>query len=471
MTDKQPRLALVRVNEHQGVHPFLSETNVSGLYPPLGVTYLAGAARAAGYPASIIDAHVQNLSHQQVAQVLAQLQPDVVGFTSTTFNWPVVADLARRVRAALPQVQLWVGGPQLSLFPDECMSEVAVDLAVIGEGDETIVALLDRMAAGEPLEGTPGTIVRAPGGELVRGPVAEVIKDLDSLALPAIDLLPLERYRALSLPSPFVSMVTSRGCPFRCRYCSQVYVGGVYREHSAPRVLEEVRRAVHQFGAREIVFFDETFTMTRRRILEVCEGILSEGIKVRWNVRTRMDRLDETLQEAMYAAGCWSVHVGIESGSPRIQKLMNKRLKLDRLPPLLEAARRIGMETRGYFMLGYPGETRAEMEQTIRFALELPLDWASFTITHPMAGTDIFHDALADGLFARDYWRDYTLGRVGEPPGYFVSDEYSEADLQAILRSAYMRFYLRPAQLLSKARNPRLWRELPGIVGTLAEVY
>ncbi len=471
-SNSKPRLTLIRVNERVGVHPFLKETNVSGVYPPLGVTYLAGAARAAGYPVSIIDAHAQNLSNQRLLKVLARLRPPVVGITSTTFNWPVAANLARVIRGAMPDTQIWVGGPQLTLFPDECMTEEAVDLAVIGEGDETIVELLGRVAAGEPLEGAPGTIVRTAGkdGELIRGPAAPVIKDLDSLPLPAVDLLPLSRYRALSLPVPFLSMVTSRGCPFRCRYCSQVYVGGKYREHSAPRVLEEVKRAVQLFGAREIIFFDETFTMTRERILEVCEGILDAGIKVRWNVRTRMDRLDEELLAAMHAAGCWSIHVGIESGSPRIQKLMNKRLKLDRLPPVLAAARRIGMETRGYFMLGYPGETRAEMEETIRLAIDLPLDWASFTITQPMAGTDIFHDALDSGLFPQDYWRDYTLGKVSESPGYFTSDEMDAAALEAMLRSAYRRFYLRPRQLLSKAKNPRLWRELPTIIETLLKV-
>ena len=468
----KPRLTLIRVNERQGVHPFLKETNVTGVYPPLGVTYLAAAVRAAGFPVSIIDAHALDLSYSRLIKLLARVQPTVVGITSTTFNWPVVAELARQVRGALPKLQIWVGGPQLSLFPDECLAstEGAVDLAVVGEGDETLVELLRRLEVGDELAGTPGAITRGADGELVRGPPAPVIKDLDSLPLPAIDLLPMRNYRALSLPVPFVSMVTSRGCPFRCRYCSQVYVGGVYREHGAERVLEEVKRAVQLYDAKEIIFFDETFTMSRERILAVCQGILDAGIKVRWNVRTRMDRLDDELLAAMKAAGCWSIHVGIESGSPRVQKLMNKRLKLERLPPVLAAARRLGMETRGYFMLGYPGETRAEMEETIRLSLELPLDWASFTITQPMAGTDIFHDALDQGLFDEDYWRNYTLGTVTEPPGYFVSEEASAADLEALLRSAYRRFYLRPRQLLSKSKNPRLWRELPTIIETLLKV-
>ena len=242
----KPRLTLIRVNERHGVHPFLKETNVTGVYPPLGVTYLAAAARAAGFPASILDAHALNLSHERLIQLLGRVGPSVVGITSTTFNWPVVADLARRIRAAFPELQIWVGGPQLSLFADECMASTAgvVDLAVVGEGDETLVELLQRLRAGDELHGTPGAITRGPDGELLRGPPARVIKDLDSLPLPAMDLLPMGRYRALSLPTPFVSMVTSRGCPFRCRYCSQVYVGGVYREHGAARVLEEVRRAV-----------------------------------------------------------------------------------------------------------------------------------------------------------------------------------------------------------------------------------
>ena len=465
---KRPRLTLVRVNERQGVHPFLTEANVSGIYPPLGVAYLAAAARRAGFPVSIIEAHAQGLSHEQVARAIGHIRPDVVGITSTTFNWPVVADLVRAVRRTSAKVQLWVGGPQLSLYPDQCMVEGSVDAAVVGEGDETIVELLTRLQQGEELAGVPGTLVRQ-GDQLVRGPAREPIAELDTLALPAIDLLPLHRYRSLTLPTPYVSMTTTRGCPYRCRYCSQVYVGGTYREHGVDRVVAEMNRAVDDFGAKEIVFFDETFSLSRRRTMALCEAILARGPRVRWNVRTRADLLPDELLAAMADAGCCSIHVGIEAGTERVRKLMNKKLDLPKARRALAEARRLGIETRGYFMLGYPGETREEMEQTMRLARDLPLDWASFSITQPMPRTGIYDDLLAQGPEQGDYWRDYTLLKLSRPPGYFESEGLDAGQLEALLRQAYRGFYLRPSALGGKLGNPRLWKELPSIVATLLE--
>ncbi len=464
-----PRLVLIRVNERYGVHPFLREDNVSGVYPPLGIAYLAGAARAAGFAARLIDAHAENLSRVQIVRRIRSFGATVVGITSTTFNWPVVASLARDVRQVLPEVQIWVGGPQLSLYPDECMTVEAIDAAVIGEGDRVVVEMLQRLHDGEALDGLPGTLVRA-GDDLVRGPERPPIEDLDALPLPDLDLLPLDRYRALTLPSPFTTMITSRGCPFRCRYCSQVYVGGTYRQHGVERILREMDRAIHRYGAREIVFFDETFTLKRQRVLDLCQAIVDRGWDVRWNVRTRIDRVDDEVLAALKEAGCVGIHVGIEAGTHRVQALMNKNLRLDGLAAALEGARRVGLETRGYFMLGFPGETREEIERTIDLACSLPLDWASFTITQPAPCTGIYLDALADGTFERDYWREYTLGIAADPPGYFTSPGLDTAELERLLRRAYRRFYLRPSLVVRKAASARLWRELPSSLRTMAEI-
>jgi len=463
---RRVRLALVRVNERAGVHPFLRETNVSGIYPPLGIAYLAAAARRAGHGVSIVDAHANDLDHSSVLRALKHIAADVVGLTSTTFNWPVVTELARRLRQEREDLPIWVGGPQLSLYARECMAEPAVDVAVVGEGDETLVELLSRLADGEDCAGVAGTIVRRED-ELVHGPDRPPVEDLDGLPFPALDLLPLQRYRSLDLPTPFVSMVTSRGCPFRCRYCSQVYVGGTYRAHGPARVVAEMTRAVRRFRAREIVFFDETFTLDDSWVQAVCEGILAADLDVPWNVRTRVDRLDGETLLAMREAGCCSIHVGIEAGTDRVQRLMNKKLDLSGVGDALHAARRFGIETRGYFMLGYPGETRDEIEQTLQLSQDLPLDWASFTITTPLPGTGIYEDLVRGGESGGDYWRDYSQGRVSEPPGYFTSDGLTAADLEGLLSEAYRRFYLRPSLLRRKAGTPRLWKALPSIGRTL----
>jgi radical SAM superfamily enzyme YgiQ (UPF0313 family) len=464
-----PQITFVRVNEKSGTHPFLQEANVTGIYPPLGIAYLAGAVRDAGFAPSIIDAHALDLSNDQIVKKLAPTLPAAVGITTTTFNWPTVVDLAKKIRRAFPQIKIIVGGPHLSILHMPSMTQTAFDAAIIGEGERAVVELVKRIDAGDNLAGVPGTIVRE-GERPVQTTAPNPIENLDTLPLPALDLLPLHRYRALTLPRPFVTMITSRGCPFKCRYCSQAYVGGVYREHGAERVLTEIRRAVTEFGAKEIVFFDETFAVNRRRLFTICETMIKEKIDVRWNIRTRGDILDEPMLRMMKKAGCHSLHIGIESGSDRIQKLMNKNLNLNDIAKTLGAAKRAGLETRGYFMIGFPGETRGEIEQTISLATRLPLDWASFTITVPHPGTDVFTEGAADGKFDGDYWENYTLGKVSEAPGYFTSDEFDEADLNMLLNKAYRRFYLRPLLLLQKACKPRLWKELPEIIRTVLKI-
>lgn len=464
MIEGLPNLVLIRVNEALGMHPFLRETNVSGVYPALGIASLAGAVRAAGFPVSVIDAHALDLTLDGLADRIAEIRPAVVGLTSTTFNWPVVAAVARRLRTVLPEAMLMVGGPHLSLFPEESMEERAFDVAVIGEGDFVLPDLLNAVARGDDPAGIPGTLVRS-NGDLVHGAALPPIADLDELPLPAIDLLPLDRYRSLTLPRPFVSMVTSRGCPYRCRYCSQAYVGGAHREHGVERVLEEVERAVRTFNAREIVFFDETFTLNRKRVLAICEGMLERNLSVSWNIRTRADLLDDEVLVALRDAGCTGVHCGIEAGTERIRRLMNKKLDLAKGARALDRARRLGMETRGYFMLGYPGETRDEIEETIRLSCELPLDWASYTITVALPGTDIHADLLESGQWEGQYWRDYARQQFSGPPGY-ASRSLEAVELEALLKKAYRRFYLRPSTIARKAVSGRLWRELPSIVGT-----
>ena len=466
---KKPKILLVRANDRLGRHPFLAETNVTGVYPALGLAYLAAAVRAAGYPVSILEGNAHRLSMEQIKAQAASFNPQIIGLSSTTFNWPLVAETAKAIRSTIPDCLILVGGPQLSLYAAQCLDEPAVDGAVIGEGEQALTEIARALESGHSPVGIAGTMFREKG-ELVMGPDRLPVQDLDTIPMPALDLLPIRQYRALTLPHPFVTLVTSRGCPFHCRYCSQVYAGGVYREHSAQRVVAEMERAVREFDAKELVFFDETFTMNRKRTLEICRLAMDGGIHTKWDVRTRADVLDDEMLTALADAGCASLHIGIEAGSERVQKLMNKNLNLGKIPPMLKRARQLGIQTRGYFMLGFPGETLEEMDQTIRFARSLPLDWASFTITTPNPGTEIYAQGQAEGRFHGDYWEDYTLGKACEPLGYFTSEQYDEPKLKEYLGKAYKKFYMRPGLIGRKLVSLQMIKQLPGIARTLWEL-
>lgn len=431
------------------------ETNVSGCYPPLGLACLAAVLRQAGHRVAIIDAEVYGLDTDAL---IARIPPNagLIGFTSTTLLWPSVQLAAGRLRTAFPRAALVVGGPQVTAFPEDTLASSVFDVGVIGDGEPAIVEIADRLAARAVLDAVPGCVARGPGGTPVVTGAARWVEDLDRLPMPAIDLLPVERYRSILARHPFVTLVTSRGCPYRCAFCSQIYTGPRLRTRSPSNIVAEIERAVRDYHAREIVMFDETFGVKRDDALQLCALIRDRRLDIRWSARTRIDVLDEELLRAMRSAGCYFLHLGVESGSQRILDLMQKRITLDAARDAVRLARGLGFFVHGYFMLGYPGETRDDVAATARFSRRLGLDVASYTVTIPNPRTPLFEDAVRRGLIAADFWRDYTYGRGSREIPFLASPECPAAFLLRAKRAAYLRFFFRPGVI---ARNIRFLKE------------
>lgn len=421
------------------------ETNVSGVYPPLGLAYVAAVLRQAGHGVTILDGEALRLSS---AELLAQIPRSaaIVGFTSSTLAWPTVRHVARLAKQQAPQQVLVLGGPHVTAFPDESLQAAPFDAGVLGDGELSMVAIADRVSRGQPLDGLPGCAVRTAEG-IRTNPAIAWIQDLDKLPMPALDLLPMNRYRSIGVCDPFVTMISSRGCPFRCAFCSQVYSGDRLRTRSPESIVEEMERAVKDYGAREIVLFDETFGVKRKDALRLCELIRQRGLKFRWNARTRIDAMDEEMLLALRSAGCYILHLGIESGTQRILDRMCKGINLEQVRKGTQLARKLGFVIHAYFMIGYPGETREEVETTLRFSRELPLDWASFTVALPHPRTKLCDIAVGEGRLPAKYWEQYTLGELPEGAEIpaFESAEFSADDLKKAKRRAYIEFYGRPA--------------------------
>lgn len=436
------KIVLVRVLGHAG-----KETNVTGVYPPLGLAYLAAAARRPGREFMIIDAEAIGLPDWSLPSVIPP-DADVIGVAATTLAWPAVRRLSEVVASRFPNALLVVGGPHPTVFPEECLAASRFNVAVMGEGETSFAQLLDCVENRAGFHDVPGCAVRlADGNVRVNRPVPWV-EDLDSLPFPALELLPLSRYRSVMVHEPFTTMIASRGCPFKCAFCSQVYSGGRWRSRSPKNIVDEIELHVRNFGAREIIFFDETFGVRRDDALAVCALIKERGLRFRWNARTRLDVLEPELLKAMREAGCHTLHLGIESGSQRILDLMNKNVSLPAVDEAVRLARAAGFGLHGYFMLAYPDETPAESKATAALSRRLPLDWASFTLTIPHPATPLSELAVAKGVVKDDFWQKYTLGTGAERIPLFVPDGGSEAALQKLKAGAYARFYLRPVILV-----------------------
>jgi anaerobic magnesium-protoporphyrin IX monomethyl ester cyclase len=443
----------------------------------MGLGYLAGALIAAGYKdVSLFDAEVEE---QSVASLLARERFDIVGISSPT---PLIYEAWEAATLAKEQRAITIlGGPHLTLLPDESMQKPEVDLVVRGEAEETIVEIVQAIEAtgqegdkaalrlpGQPWGDVPGLSYRNLAGEVVHNPDRPLRKDIESIPWPAYHLFKIDHYTnlqpltdGLDPKARAYTLVTSRGCPYQCVYCSKPITGHTWRARSVEDVVAEWRYLVQEMGATEIGITDDVWNLKLDRAKEICRQLVAEGLnRVPWITvhGMRVDHTDAELFELMKRAGCKRVGFGVESGNQAVLDAIKKRQTLDDARRAFRQAKAAGLQTMGFFIFGLPADTEETMEDTIRFALELDPDLANFMIAAPYPGTELWEIARRDGrLFSMD-WRDYAIhdekARYELPtlPPELVERKWHEA---------YRRFYLRPRRIWRKAVSPDTWRRLP----------
>lgn len=404
--------------------------------PPLGLACVAGALREVGHEPRILDAAVEPRWRARLEAELAQWRPEVVGLSAATATFAPALDVAALVRRALPRTTVMLGGVHATLFPGEVLRESVLDYAVHGEGERTAVALVDALARGETPLDLEGTAARGAGGPRVNAPRPPVA-DLDGLPRAAYDLLPMAEYATpFSSPGRVTSMVTSRGCPYRCSFCdAYVVMGRRYRAHSAERVADEIAWLARDFGVREVLFKDSEFTVDRARVERFCE-LMREGPRVLWTCSTRVDSVDAELLRRMAAGGCRVVQFGVESADPQVLKALRKGIRPERVRASFAAARAAGIETVANLMVGTPGETWGSIEATRRLVDQIRPDHLNVQAFVPYPGTEL-HRTLE--------------GRCPVP------EEEAHRRRRRLLRS----FYLRPRRIAARVLTlqPRLWRQ------------
>lgn len=444
------------------------------VYPPLGLLYLAshlGHERPA-YALRVVDCQAERGDGvPALRRALLEQRPDVVGISVFTNLIVSARGVCRLVRELLPEAVIVAGGPHVSLYAQETMGFPEVDYAVRDEGEGPLVAILDRLAAGErDMTGLPGVLQRRDGSVQDNGP-GQLVGDLDRLPLPKRELLKVRSYRMLTARrSHNTTTITSRGCPYRCTFCDVAQ--HKVRFHSPEWVLRDLEGCL-ALGIREVHVFDDIFNLDPRRVVRICEGIGRRGLRFDWSFRGRVDRLDPAMLAQARKTGCYRVYLGLESGSPRVLKAMGKSFAPEDIQKGVAAARQAGLEVHGYFMLGFPGETVDEMETTVELALALPLDFVQFSVTTLLPGTRIYEDALASGAVASDVWREQARApradfRAPVPSAYGVGEE----EVWRIANRAYRRFYHRPRivwRSLASVRSPSaLLRRAKGAFLSLA---
>lgn len=394
---------------------------------PLGLAYIAAVTRQAGYDVRIIDATAEGydnespakngfirygLSCEELRRRIEAYQPDVVGVgcvqSLQLYEAYEVFDIVKAVNPGI--VTVFGGGHATALYEQEA-GKNHIDYVAVGEGEITFPALLTRLEEG-PLKGEflPGIAYRADGRLVYSG--GPRVENLDELPRPAYDLLPMSAYRRhQASPSSFTSgltaiMQTSRGCPHHCQHCPVHEVFGKgYRRRSVSNVVDEVEWLVGQYGVDEICIEDSNFTIGRARAIDFCRQVRNRGIDVRFSLPHGIEvaTLDGDLLAHMREAGFYALHLSIESANDTVLSTQDKQIATCKVLDVIRTGRELGFRITAYFMIGFPDETRADIDRTVEFAGSLDVDKVNFFIYTPLPGTPLFEECRRDGLFVEDF--------------------------------------------------------------------
>ncbi|MBF0625703.1 MAG: cobalamin-dependent protein [Magnetococcales bacterium] len=375
--------------------------------PPLGLAYLAAVLLQNGRQTAILDLPMARLGHEDVLARIRKDQPDWVGLTCTTMNFPRTEALARDIKQRFPDLPIVVGGPHVTYTAATLLRDPQSPFDVVVRGEaEDVIADLDLALTGadwrERAARVPGVCLRI-DGQVSLSPRTSLIADLNSLPRPARHLLPMERYRRYQ---PHTPVITSRGCPFTCHFCSAGQMqGSKFRFRSPDNILDEVEEIVDTYGFEVIHFSDDTFSYHRSRVLEICDRFLQRGITARWLCETRAETLTEAMLRRMKEAGCFLVTMGVESGCQKLNERMGRRSHIGHIRQVVDWCHRVGIESRTGFMIGLAGETRDTLDRCLEFALEIRPDHIAYSIMTPYPGTRIAEDpgAFDIEIVGRDF--------------------------------------------------------------------
>ena len=449
--------------------------------PQLGIAYLAAVSEARGDRVRVYGGDVEDNS---LDKVLREFEPDLVGITANTTQIKGAWRDAGVVKA-WRDVPVVLGGPHPAVLPEESLQLSTVDIVARGEGEVTWQELSEMLAthwvAGTPfrsassglwqngsaaLERIEGISYRRPSGEVAHNVDRPPLRDLSELPFPAYHALKMDRYTNLQPTLDQVNglrmpIMTSRGCPYRCSYCAQI-MDRRWRMRSAEDVVREWQWLVEEQGAGEIGVLDDSFNINRQRVLDICDLLIEKRLThVPWIMINgiRANLADAEVLGRMKQAGCIRTAFGVESGNQRIlDSVIKKQLTLDQVRRAFQAARSVGMETIGFFIIGMPGETEETIEETIRFAIELDPLVANFSIATPFPGTEMYRTVKENGRLLVEDYDDYVFF---EGKARFEMDGLSPELVERKWKEAYRRFYLRPKRVLKILTRKNTWLDLP----------
>lgn len=436
--------AAFRENLHERSEPACS-------WPPLGILYLATLLQKEGYEVSVLDQAAKGYSIDETAKWAKKENPDVLGFSTLASSGRTAALTAGEIKKEMPDTKIVFGNYYATFNAEHVMQKYPwVDIIVQSEGEITTLELAKSLKNEEKLKNVSGLTFREKG-KIISTPERLLIKDVNALPFPDRDLLDVDYHSevagAIVAPEKFTTVLSSRGCPFRCRFCGcQRFARGIWRARSAKNTVEELR-LISSMGHKQFLFVDDSFTVQPKRVIEICREMRKEKIDMDWTCEGRVDSCSFEMMHEMVKAGCKIIYFGIESANQRILDYYGKRITPNQSEKAVKTARKAGMDAIvASFIVGAPTETREEMENTLTFARKIPIDFPQFNILGVFPGMDIWDELKKKGMLKEEqYWES----------GAWASEMSPEClppeEIRLLIEKHFNAFLLRPRYLITEA--------------------
>lgn len=433
--------------------------------PPLGIAYMAGVLQENNIDVEILDASAEDMDFKDVEKELLKRKPDLVALTALTPTIGRALETAQVVKETLPDSIVVMGGYHPTFNFIETLEDENVDIVIRGEGEYIMLNLVQALENQSSLHDVKGIVFEDKNSkEIVVNPEAPLIQNLDELPFPALNLLPMDKYRLLDMDTHMTTMITTRGCPMQCSFCSSAAMHGKkIRERSVENIVDEIEYLKTNYDIDTIAFMDDTFTLKKRKVMAICDEILKRNIEIMWGCTSRVDTLDEKLLKKMKESGCITIFIGVESADQQQLDNMCKNTTIAKIENAFKIARKLKIRTIASVALGMPGDTKEIMNKTVKFVHKLKPNYAIYSLATPYPGTRFYKEAFEKNLIKIKDWSKYTLITP-----ILETIDCSLNDMRKIQAKAFMKFYLRPHYIIRQflQDGPYLLKTIFGVIKT-----
>lgn len=434
-----------------------------GYYPPLGLMYLASFLKnksAYNINAKIIDCVPEKISYEKLEGQIRGYTPDMCAVTTFTPNIVDAITTVKLAKKVSSRIKTILGAHHVDSYPRESLLLAEADYICKGEGEESLLKLVESLIEGKSPKGIPGIGFKEKGSPVIDG-AYPFVSDLDSLPFPDRSLIDNKLYKcSLGAEKVTATVMSSRGCPYQCTFCYCPTKN--YRMRSVPNIIDELKE-ITKMGIKEIFFFDDLFNVSAGRVIEISRAILDAGLNIKWSFRGRVNHITDEMLDIAKKAGCERIQYGLETSSDDRLKRIKKNTTVKMIEDAVQKTNRHKIISVGSFMIGLPGETREEIFQTFKFMRSLRLNYAQISVLMPYPNTELYKDGLARGVIKKDFWKEFAqdpVSRYRDFKAEVWTEILTQDELFRLINIGYKEFYMRPSYILKSLFKTRSLKEL-----------